>query len=252
MDSSRNWRLLGFLLLLCAASLAAASAHSANLTANFAWSAASGPVAGYAVFVNRNGRGYPAVPDQLVTAPQAMVSASYGDTVVIAVAAYDASNALGPLSPASALYDFVAAAAGPVPTLTGWTCNGASPTVCTMVDTDGDGVPDLIDNCPFTPNPDQTDSGGVGTGSPPDGIGDACQCGDVNNDGIVDGIDSGLIARAVAGLNNPPGVTNLPGYQKCDVNANGTCDGADALIIARNAVGLAHSIKQGCPAAIPH
>jgi len=56
----------------------------------------------------------------------------------------------------------------------------------------------------------------------------------------------------VANLNNPPGVTNLPGYLKCDVNANGTCDGTDAAIIARNAVGLAHSIKQGCPAAIPH
>jgi len=92
----------------------------------------------------------------------------------------------------------------------------------------------------------------VGTGSPPDGIGDACQCGDVNNDGVVNGDDATLISRAVANLNNPPGVTNLPGYLKCDVNANGTCDGTDAAIIARNAVGLAHSIKQGCPAAIPH
>jgi len=34
-------------------------------------------------------------------------------------------------------------------------------------DTDGDGVCDLLDNCPFTPNPDQKDSDG-------DGIGDAC------------------------------------------------------------------------------
>gem|GEM_PF-5365734 len=34
-------------------------------------------------------------------------------------------------------------------------------------DADGDGVPDLTDNCPDTPNPDQVDSDG-------DGIGDAC------------------------------------------------------------------------------
>jgi hypothetical protein len=34
-------------------------------------------------------------------------------------------------------------------------------------DADGDGVPDSIDNCPVTPNPDQADANG-------DGVGDAC------------------------------------------------------------------------------
>jgi hypothetical protein len=42
--------------------------------------------------------------------------------------------------------------------------NGA---VTTQVDTDGDGVPDILDNCPLTPNPDQRDSDF-------DGVGDAC------------------------------------------------------------------------------
>jgi len=42
-------------------------------------------------------------------------------------------------------------------------CGGQPP----APDSDGDGVPDAQDNCPNTPNPDQTDSDG-------DGIGDAC------------------------------------------------------------------------------
>jgi hypothetical protein len=120
------------------------------------------------------------------------------------------------------------------------------------VDTDGDTIPDQDDNCQFTANIDQKDSGGVEVGSPPDGIGDACQCGDVNNDGFVTGIDAILIERAVAGLNNPPGVTNLPGYQKCDVNGSDTCDGIDATIIQRAMIGLGPGIKQLCPAAVCH
>ena len=36
------------------------------------------------------------------------------------------------------------------------------------IDSDGDGVLDNVDNCPNTPNPDQTDSDG-------DGVGDACE-----------------------------------------------------------------------------
>ena len=44
-------------------------------------------------------------------------------------------------------------------------------------DNDSDGFYDMIDNCPFVPNPDQTDSNS-------DGIGDFCS--DMDNDGIID------------------------------------------------------------------
>ena len=44
-------------------------------------------------------------------------------------------------------------------------------------DDDGDGVPNISDNCVNTPNPDQADSDG-------NGIGDACQ--DTDDDGILD------------------------------------------------------------------
>jgi hypothetical protein len=47
-------------------------------------------------------------------------------------------------------------------------------------------------------SPDNEDSGGLGAGSPPDGIGNACQCGDVEPDGIVE--LAGDVARMRAAL----------------------------------------------------
>ncbi|MFY9301492.1 MAG: thrombospondin type 3 repeat-containing protein, partial [Candidatus Nitrosotenuis sp.] len=46
-----------------------------------------------------------------------------------------------------------------------------------LADKDADGVPDDLDNCPNDPNPLQEDIDS-------DGIGDACQTGDQDGDGI--------------------------------------------------------------------
>lgn len=50
-------------------------------------------------------------------------------------------------------------------------------------DTDGDGLADMVDNCPDTPNPAQLDSDG-------DAIGDACEDGDVDADGLPDVVET--------------------------------------------------------------
>ncbi len=50
-------------------------------------------------------------------------------------------------------------------------------------DTDGDGLADLVDNCPDAPNPAQLDTDG-------DAIGDACEDGDVDSDGLPDIVET--------------------------------------------------------------
>jgi hypothetical protein len=73
-----------------------------------------------------------------------------------------------------------------------------------LIDADGDGMPDLMDNCPDDPNPDQLDTDG-------DGMGNACD-GDDDNDGVFDLLD------------NCPLVAN-PGQQDQDNDGIGdACD----------------------------
>jgi hypothetical protein len=102
-------------------------------------------------------------------------------------------------------------------------------------DTDGDddGIPDGEDNCPHVPNSDQADTDG-------NGIGDACQCGDVNGDGVTNVTDAVSIARGEV-------LSASPHFAKCDVNGDGACNVTDALSIARGGVGSSPE-DQRCPA----
>ena len=79
-------------------------------------------------------------------------------------------------------------------------------------DADGDGVPDVVDNCVAAPNSDQVDSDG-------DGIGDVCDgaSADLNGDGSVDGTDLGQLLGSWGACRGCP----------ADLDANGQVDGGD-------------------------
>ncbi|MCG6965452.1 MAG: thrombospondin type 3 repeat-containing protein [Chromatiaceae bacterium] len=75
------------------------------------------------------------------------------------------------------------------------------------VDSDGDGVCDSEDNCPATPNPDQSDRD-------QDGVGDVCDnCPDVFNPGQED--------------SNGDGIGDACSIERCDVDSSGGIDVAD-------------------------
>ena len=123
-------------------------------------------------------------------------------------------------------------------------------------DSDGDLVPDASDNCKYKANADQADSGGVNS-SVADGIGNACQCGDVNNDGTVTATDATVLTRVLVGLSPYFSVAAMgPGLAKCNVAATPTpgvagCTASDATVISRALIGLTPGIAQGCDAALP-
>ena len=111
-------------------------------------------------------------------------------------------------------------------------------------DTDEDTIPDSQDNCTYRANLNQADRGGVNS-SVPDGIGDACQCGDQNADGMVTNTDAVLIQRHILGLSSPFNA------DLCDVNGDGNCTNTDAVIVKRAVLGLPPGVGQGCAAAVP-
>ncbi len=82
-------------------------------------------------------------------------------------------------------------------------------------DFDGDGDLNGADNCVYTANASQLDSS-----LPPDGVGDACTCGDTAGGGTLDVVDQVVLARALAqlgpGVGDPAKCSVVGGSQDCD------------------------------------
>lgn len=115
-------------------------------------------------------------------------------------------------------------------------------------DFDQDGVPDDQDNCPFIANASQLDSGGLGFSTVADGIGNACQCGDVTGEGQANETDVIFIKRHALGLSAPLFLN----ADNCDVNGDGRCSGIDGTLLRLAANGtVLPFFGQNCPNARP-
>ncbi len=118
-----------------------------------------------------------------------------------------------------------------------------------LADTDGDAAQDGADNCPVAANPTQSDVGGV-LDELADGIGDACQCGDVDDSGVVDFADVDAYRDSLA---DPAGLALTPmGVAKCSViDSAGPCEILDVTVIQRTLAPdpLLPGIAQVCAAA---
>ncbi len=91
-----------------------------------------------------------------------------------------------------------------------------------QIDTDVDGIPDVIDNCPVVGNAGQEDRNA-------DGIGDACQCGDVDGDGYTDNDDVTQILLVLWGYQEYVQAGN--NWAICDVTGDGECNNDDVTAI---------------------
>ena len=99
--------LFPILALAMVAPRLALAADVYDTSATLQWTAATGPVASYAVFVNRNGQGFPTAPEQVVTGTQVTLQAAFGDSVAVRVAARDSGGLQGPYSDPSEPIQFI-------------------------------------------------------------------------------------------------------------------------------------------------
>jgi hypothetical protein len=127
----------------------------------------------------------------------------------------------------------------------------ASPSATTEVYDEGDGVADGHDNCPFEPNADQLDATF-------DERGNACECGDGDDDGAPTAADAALLrlalARAPAGAIAPRKCSAIGAENALDANGDGVpddCDVLDVTVLRRAAQALAPGVAQVCAAALP-
>jgi hypothetical protein len=113
--------------------IGAAAVNVAGTSAGLSWSAATGPVAGYAIQVSRNGGAY--IEESRVATLTTRVSGQFGDTLLVRVAAFDVGGRMGAASAASDAITFTQSQPPPPPPPSGGNPRG---------DVDGDGLTDAL------------------------------------------------------------------------------------------------------------
>lgn len=107
----------------------------------------------------------------------------------------------------------------------GRTFSGAQFPGCNLVDTDGDTVPDIFDNCPTIPNFNQADCNN-------DGMGDACEV-DANNNNVPDECEivppAGLVISEIR--TDEPSTDNNEYFELRSVNPNTSLDQITYLVL---------------------
>ena len=125
-----------------------------------------------------------------------------------------------------------------------------SPAFEAEVFTDGDAFPDQCDNCRYVANNSQADADH-------DGIGDACECGDPQPNGLSDSIDVQVVREALTKSVSPvnPAKCNAIGpVSAADSDGNGLrddCSVVDLALIRRTAAGSPPSPGAVCVPALP-
>ncbi len=83
----------------------------------------------------------------------------------------------------------------------------------------------VSDNCPGYANADQLDTN-------LDGVGDACQCGDLNTDGAINSLDVDILSNAPFSIMGENNSLTMQQLQNCDVNGDGVCSIDDRDLLA--------------------
>jgi hypothetical protein len=118
-------------------------------------------------------------------------------------------------------------------------------------DLDGDGIQDLGDNCPFQPNPAQTNRGAfLDPTDDSNPLGDACECAEATDDGaVLDPDDFDEIFDYLAGkITNPIVAAEIEA--RCSVAGTTECNIRDLVFLQQAIAAGDPSVATRCDAAL--